>query len=100
MIVNDLHAFRTGGSPAKAYSPLVVDADAVLASTIRFQCFQVISRRHTQVLQATRNLQLPELCSCNRCDAGKSPDPVAGRQGFSIAAAERSDHESDNNAKH
>jgi len=40
MIVNDLNFVGLAASPKEAYTPLIIDADAVLTLTVALQCFQ------------------------------------------------------------
>jgi hypothetical protein len=40
VIVNDLDVFGSFGGPAEADAPLIVDANAVLALPVAFQCFK------------------------------------------------------------
>jgi hypothetical protein len=48
VVVGDLDVKRMTIPPDEAYSPLVVDANAVLAETVSFQCFQLVRRGDRQ----------------------------------------------------
>jgi len=60
MVVND---FDIGGSsflPGKANSPLIIDADRVLAGPIAPQRLKAVSWRYAKVLQDARIIQDPQ----------------------------------------
>ena len=69
MIVKDLDVFSARRRPAEAHAKLVVHADAVLAGTLPFESFEPVSRWHAQVVEASRDLQLPQLTSRDCLDA-------------------------------
>jgi hypothetical protein len=98
MIVHDLDVFCTRRCPSKTDSPLVVDANAVLALSVGLQRFEVIAWRYPQVVQSACDLQLPEFAPGHDRYVGEPPAPLAGCQGFGITAAKRPDHVLDNNA--
>jgi len=51
VIVHDFHIPRRSLTPFKAYPPLIVDADAVLATPVAVQSFEPIARRHPQIVK-------------------------------------------------
>lgn len=57
VIVNYLYFVYRIVEPAKAYSPLVIDSDAVLASTIAGQFLQTIPGRRAQIVQRRGAIQ-------------------------------------------
>jgi hypothetical protein len=59
MVVNDLDLFGTALRPDKAYPPLLVDPNAVLARPVAPQGFQVVGWRQAQVFQAFGGIQHP-----------------------------------------
>ena len=61
MIIHDFDAFRIAAAPHEANPPLVIDSDAVLGTAVCFQCFQPISRRHSQVVQRSGPVEIFEL---------------------------------------
>lgn len=63
------HVYITGSAigPAKYYSPLVVDSNAVEASPSSFQCFEAIPRRRAQITELTGIRDHVELSRNNRC---------------------------------
>jgi len=66
MVVDDLHIFSARFRPAETNAPLIVALDAVTAGAISLERFKAISGWNPQIIQALRNLQLPELPTCNR----------------------------------
>ena len=57
MIVNYLHVESVTTPPNKAYSPLVIDTDTVLARSRLSQPFQTIGRRDAEIIQASGSPQ-------------------------------------------
>lgn len=68
MVIHNFDVLGAGSCPAKAQAILLVDANAVLASTIAQERFQAVAWRDTEVFQPSRNLQLPQLASRNSFD--------------------------------
>ncbi|GAB3565195.1 hypothetical protein GCM10027344_24900 [Spelaeicoccus albus] len=77
MVVDEFDTVRTSRSPDDAQTPLRIDADAVLTTTITDEPLQAISRRDPQ----SRSLHRPDAL-----DVLLMPDA------FGVLAAERSDH--------
>jgi len=77
MVVHYLHVFGACFRPAKTDAPLIVDPDAVLAGSIALQSLQSIARWHTQIVQAARDIELPELTPGCIGDIDKALDAVA-----------------------
>jgi hypothetical protein len=94
VVVDDLDIFRSRILPAKADTPLIVDPDAELPGTLPFQGFQTIAWRHLEVIQAHRNLELPQLAARHIGNAVESPNSIAPSKRLSIVAFEGSDHAS------
>jgi hypothetical protein len=92
VVVHYLYTFRARARPAKTDAPLIIDANAVLSQPVTFQSFKSVAWRHSQVIQATGNLQLSELSPGYRSDVYKSPDTLAPGQGLRFRAPERPDH--------
>jgi hypothetical protein len=86
MIVHDFHVFSSSVSPPKAQSVFFVDSNAILAGAIAFQGFQSIAWWNAQVIQAGRNLKLPNFSACDNRDPGKPGDALSSRQGLSLGA--------------
>ena len=54
VVIDDLDVMRIAVVPAETDAPLVVDADAVLAIAVSFQCLQAVAGRYAQVVQRGR----------------------------------------------
>jgi len=76
MVINDFHIFRTRIGPAKTDTPLIVDANAVLAETVTLESFKVIPGRHSQIIKTAGDLELPELTSCDLSNLRELPDAL------------------------
>jgi len=74
MIVYDFNIFCASFRPMKAYTPLLVDTNAVLTCTVAFEYFKAISGRYFQVIQHARNFKLPQLPSGYRSNILESSD--------------------------
>ena len=61
MVIRHLDVVGIAILPAKAYAPLVIDANAVLSSPIPRQAFQPITRWNAQVVQAFSSINLHQL---------------------------------------
>lgn len=92
MIVHNFDVLGACRRPPKAHTELIVHSDAVLADAVPLERFKPISRRHPQVFQPARDLQLAKLASRDRLDAHEPRDPPALRKRFRVWALERLDH--------
>ena len=59
MIIDNLHIVAIPFSPFKTFTPLVVDADAVLARTVVGEFFQAICGGDAKVLQRHSPIEHP-----------------------------------------
>ena len=79
-------------SPAKADSPLIIDADTVLSSPLASEFLQPVARRYAQVVQivgAVEHLQL----SFSLCTKGPEPSRRTAVEKFlGVARSKRPDH--------
>jgi hypothetical protein len=92
VVVNDFNVFGSMTGPAKADSPLVIDPDAVLPLSVAPQALQSIAGRHTQVIEAGGDLELPQLATGHDGDALEAPDALSLCEGFGVGTPKRSDH--------
>ena len=93
MIVHNLDIVSIAIAPDKADSPLVIDADAVLALAITRELFKAIpGRRNAQILQRLRVVQHRELASGDSFDALETRKPQAVEKRFRVPASERPYH--------
>lgn len=56
MVVNDLNPFWTSFAPPEADTPLIIDSDTVLSSTITAQTLEAVTRRNPEVFQTARGV--------------------------------------------
>jgi len=77
MIVYDFNIFCASLRPTKAYTPLIVDTNAILTCSVAFECFKAISGRYLQVIQSAGNFKLPQLPPSYRSNIHESSDMVA-----------------------
>ena len=91
MIVHNLNILSPCVRPTEAEAELIVYANAMLPHTITFQGFQPIPRGHSQIAQSSRDLQLPQLASCDSRDIRESPDLLPLGKSLGIEALERLD---------
>jgi len=87
--IDDLDSERTGLRPAQADSPRIVDPDAALPGSTALAGFAPIARRHLQIVQAGRDLELPKLSTRDRLDVHEPPDPESLTEQPGIGAVER-----------
>jgi hypothetical protein len=92
MIIRYLDIVCVAIAPPEAYAELIVDADAMLASTIPRQRLQPVTRRRRQILQPDRGIQKNELAASCLGDIGTE---LLGRisieERFGMAIRERLD---------
>ena len=77
MVINDLNFFGAVLAPEKTNSPLVVNANAVLAFTISFKRFKPIRRWRQQVPQLRCVVQHLQFACSHDVDIGEAPDALA-----------------------
>jgi uncharacterized protein YcnI len=58
MVINNFNLLGMAIDPNKANAPLVVDADAVLPSTVAAQSFQPVAGWYTQKVKTRRGMYL------------------------------------------
>jgi hypothetical protein len=74
MVVDNLGLLGAGIRPPENDTPLVVDADRMLATQIALQCLKPVSRRHRKVAQRLGAIELNKLAPSNSNQIGrKSP---------------------------
>jgi len=65
----------------------------VLARAVAPERLETLARRHAEVGQASRDLQLPHLASGDSLDPGEPLDPPPLRESLGLDIAERHDHD-------
>jgi hypothetical protein len=80
VVINDLNIYRAGRSlrPFKAYPPLVIDADAVLAFAIAFQPFKAVAGQRRKIPDPRGRFQPVKLQPGGPLNAGKGFNPLPG----------------------
>ena len=92
MVVNNFDAFGSAVAPDEANSPLIIDANAVLASAISFETLKTIARWGRQIHELFRLMDLAQLALCHSLDVSTQPTgEPAVEQCFSIAIGEGAD---------
>lgn len=61
MIVTNLDIVGVAVQEAEANSPLIVDCDRVLASAILFERVKAIARRHSEIVERRREINILKL---------------------------------------
>lgn len=73
MVVNDLDVLRIAICPAKAGSPLIVDANAVLADAIALELLQTIVWRDAEILECLCGVDDNQLPKHGTVQMGRVP---------------------------
>jgi len=79
MIINNLDTFSGPIHPAKADSPLIINANAVLTGTIALERLKMIPGWNPQILKAIGDFELPEFSPGNLGNIRKLLDTPAFR---------------------
>jgi hypothetical protein len=69
--------FRACFCPAKADTPLIIDANAVLTGTLPLERFKVVAWWYFQIFNSMRNLKLSQLAPRDIGNVHKPLDPLA-----------------------
>jgi hypothetical protein len=88
VIVDDLYIERIASMPTKTNSPLIVDPDTVPTLATALQSFEPVARRHPQVVQSPRLVQVQELPARDPFEGAKSANRSIVEQSFSVVACE------------
>jgi hypothetical protein len=93
VVIDDLDKVGVAVPPDKAYAPLIIDPDRVLAAPIAPQSLQTIGRWRSQIEQSVCAIHHQQLAPRNLL---KAPPPavaaIASEQGLSPATPEALDH--------
>jgi len=93
MVVGNLDIECLTVSPYKAYPPLIIDADAVLALAVARQGFQPVARRLAQVVKSLGGVDRQELGSGSLLNLRRQPaNGIARKDRSGAFVAERLDH--------
>jgi hypothetical protein len=82
MVIDDLNIYRAwrSGRPFKAYPPLIIDADAILAFAVALQRFKTVAGQRRKVLDRRSRFQTVKLHASGPLNAGKGFDPFPGSE--------------------
>ena len=92
MIVDDFDLKRIAVAPSETNSPLLIDADRMLPPAIARQCFEAVSRRHTQILQTHNGVEHQKLSPRLTFDRLHSTNGLIAKQSLCIAIGKTLDH--------
>jgi hypothetical protein len=92
VIIDNRHLIGVAFSPPKAYTPLLVNPDAVLPRTVTMEGFQSIAWWRGQVAQLCRRVKLRQLPLRDPFDCPKTFHSLTMAETLGIFRAERSDH--------
>ena len=94
MIVRHFDVVGVALLPTEADAPLVIDANAMLASAIARQSFQPIGRWNPQIVQALSDIELYQLAPRKAVQfGGKVAQELALKEPLGVLVAEGLDHE-------
>lgn len=71
MVIYDFDFMGVFACPAKAETPLIVDADAVLAASAAFKCLQTVAGRETHDVESVAGIELEEFTSGGALNVGR-----------------------------
>jgi hypothetical protein len=86
--VYNFNVLRIAVTPGEADTPLVVNSNAVRAGTVAFQQFQLVSRRHSKILQSHCPMQVEEFPPRGPFDGLKSPNHAILKERRGVCAPE------------
>jgi len=93
VIVHDLNLVRAALRPAETDPPLIVEANAVLTSTVPTESLQPVPWRDSEILEPSRRIELSQLPKRNTLEVWTElPDGLAGEQPLGIPVAEAPNH--------
>jgi len=92
MIIDDFHVFSARSGPAETYPISIIYANARLTFPVSPERLQSVPLRHAEVLEAHRDLKLPELAPGDRLNADEALDSAAARERLRFRGFERDNH--------
>jgi hypothetical protein len=93
VIINYLNVVSIRAAPAKAYSPLMVNPNAVLPGTAAQQTFQMIPRRYTQLIQAAHRMEKQQFAPCRALDILETRHWQTAKETLCVPAGEGPYHD-------
>jgi hypothetical protein len=92
MVVNNLNIFGAVLAPTKTNSPLIVNANAMLAFAIAFKRFKPVRRRCQQVPSLCCIVQHLQFAFRDDTEISESPDTFAVLKRLCVTAFELANH--------
>jgi hypothetical protein len=92
VVIHDLNVCWSSLGPSKANTPLIIDANTVLAGAVAFQFFQTIAGRGPQEFESFRCIELGHLSSGDFRDRAESLRASSFKEFLSLLANEALDH--------
>jgi hypothetical protein len=93
MVVGKLDVMRFAVEPAKAKSPLIVDANAMLAFAVAGQFLEAIGWRNSHVFQRFGGVKQRQLTKCGALQfSSESFDPLTPEESFRVLVRESPYH--------
>jgi len=93
VIIYNLDFISVTVKPFETYTPLVIDAYAVLTVTVSAQGFQPVSRWHKQILQRSCPVQIIQFASCRSLKSLKTSDRPIVKKRFGVFVLEALYHQ-------
>jgi hypothetical protein len=93
VIVDDFDVVHISGPPAKANTPLRIDPNAVLASSITLELLQAIAWRLSQIGETRSSIEHAELSESSLLNAAAQfAHRVSVEETFGVAVSKALDH--------
>ena len=93
MIINHLDLEGVTVSPPKADSPLVIDANTVLAGAIACELLQAVAGRYSEIRELLGRVHYAELPEHESVElGGEAPDAFAPEQPLRVTIGDARDH--------
>ena len=92
VVVDNFHVERFTVSPHETDPPLLVDPDTMLTLPISFQRLQPVSRRHPQIVQAARLIEIQQFSPGRPLEQPKTRDVNVLKQRPGVPTAEAPNH--------
>ena len=92
MVIHNFDIVGVAALPSKAYSPLIIDADAVLPLSVVFQRFKLIAGRLPQILKGSSAMQVEKFAPRLPFEGLKTGNSTIIKESSGIATSKRFDH--------
>jgi len=93
VVVDDFRVGYFAVLPHKTHPPLLIDADAMLTLAVALECLEMVARRHSQIAESCRRIEVLELLACPLLYLSvETLDEFTTEYSFRPLVLERSDH--------